>query len=54
MTTVQLVDIGMEDTVDETNTGALVWVLIREFDVNLPETALKRSYQGARLAYTEV
>lgn len=39
----QLIDIGVEDTVHETNAWALVGVLVRKFDMDLPETAFKRS-----------
>lgn len=37
----QLVDVGMEDAVHESNARALVGVLIRQLDVNFPETALE-------------
>lgn len=37
----QLIDIGMENAVDKPYAGTLVWVLIGQFDVNLPMTSLK-------------
>ena len=37
----QLIDIGMENAVDKSYAGALVWVLIGQFDVNLPVTTLE-------------
>ena len=39
---VQLIDVGVEYPVDEANAGTLVRVLVWQFDVDLPETALER------------
>jgi hypothetical protein len=39
----QLVNVGMEDAVQETDTRRLVWVILRQLNVNLPDTALKWS-----------
>lgn len=36
---VQLVDVGVKDAIDEANARAFVRVLVREFDVDFPETA---------------
>ena len=33
---VQLVDIGMKNSVDETDAGALVWILIGQFHMDFP------------------
>jgi len=40
---VQFVDIGMEYPVHEADAGAFVRILIRQLDVDLPETALEWS-----------
>ena len=40
----QLVNIWVEYPVYETDTGTLVRVLIRQLDVDLPETAFEGSY----------
>ena len=37
----QLVDIGMEDLIDEANTRALIRVLVRQLDMNLPQAAFE-------------
>jgi len=41
---VQFINVGVEYPVHEADAGTLVRVLIRQLDVNLPETALKRCY----------
>lgn len=33
---IQFVDIGVEDSIDEADTGTLVGVLVGEFDVDFP------------------
>lgn len=38
----QLVNVGVEDAVDESNTRALVGILVREFHMDLPMPAGKR------------
>ena len=35
------VDVGMEDLIDEANTRALIRVLVRQLDMNLPQAAFK-------------
>lgn len=40
---VQLVDIGVEYLVHETNAGRLEWILVGELDMDLPDTACERS-----------
>lgn len=40
---VQLVDVGVEDTVYESDAGRFVGVLIGEFDMNFPKPPLKWS-----------
>lgn len=37
----QLVDIWVEDSVDESYAWALVWVLVRQFDVDFPEASVE-------------
>ena len=37
----QLVDVGVEDSIHEANARALVGVLVGQFDVDFPEAALK-------------
>ena len=37
----QLVDVGMEDLIDEANTRALIRVLVRQLDMNLPQAAFE-------------
>ena len=39
---IQLIDVGVKDTVDKADARTLIRVLVREFDVYLPETARKR------------
>jgi hypothetical protein len=41
----QLINIGMENTVHETDTRRLVRVTVRQLDVDLPNAALKGSYR---------
>ena len=43
MGNVQLVNVRMEDAVDEADTGALVGILVGEFDVDFPQTTLEGS-----------
>lgn len=38
---VQLIDVGMEYSIHESDAGTLVRILVGELDVNLPETALE-------------
>lgn len=38
---IQLVDVGVEYPVDEADTGALVGILVWQFDVYLPKTAFE-------------
>lgn len=38
---IQFVDVGMKYPVRKTNTGALVWVLLGQLDVNLPSSAFE-------------
>jgi hypothetical protein len=40
---IQLINVGVEYPVDEANTGALVRILVWQFDVDLPETAFEWS-----------
>lgn len=40
----QLIDVWVEDAIDESNAGTLVGILVRELDVDLPETAFEGSY----------
>lgn len=40
----QLVDVWVEDTVYEADARRLVWVLIGELDVDLPDAAFERGY----------
>lgn len=42
--TIQLINIGVEDAVDEADAGGFVGVLIGEFDVDFPAAALERCY----------
>lgn len=41
----QLVDIGMENAINKTNTRRLIRVRVWELDVDLPNSTLERSYQ---------
>lgn len=45
----QFVNVWVEDLVHESNARALVWVLLRQFDVNLPYTTCERCYLGKRV-----
>lgn len=38
----QLIDVGVEDAIDKSNTGALIRILIGELDVNFPMAASER------------
>lgn len=37
----QLVDVWVENSVDESDARAFVWVLVRQFDVDLPKASGK-------------
>lgn len=44
----QLINVGMEDAIDKSDAGALIRILIREFDVDFPVSTSER--RCARLA----
>lgn len=39
----QLINVWVEYSVDEADTRALVWILVGQLDMDLPETTLKGS-----------
>ena len=43
---IQLINVGVEYPVDEADARALVWILVWQFDVYLPETAFEGCYKG--------
>lgn len=49
----QLVNIGMEDSIDETDTGALVRVLIRELNMDLPASAGEGCYRSMQSEFLQ-
>jgi hypothetical protein len=50
LSSLQLVDIWVKDAVDEADARGFVWILVREFDVDLPDTTLKG---GCKLAVSK-
>jgi len=50
LSNLQLVDIWVKDAVDEADARGLVRILVREFDVDLPDTTLKG---GCRLSVSK-
>jgi len=47
----QLVNVRMENPVYEADARAFVWILIGEFNVNLPEAAGERCYGAGQWKY---
>jgi hypothetical protein len=45
----QFIDVWMEDAIHKSNTRALIWILIWQLDVDLPQTANKRSWGAVSL-----
>lgn len=46
------IDVGVEDPVHKADTWGLVWILIRELNMNLPDPSRKRSYRQKYDEYT--
>lgn len=46
MDSIQLVDVGVEYPVNEADAGALVWILVWQLDVDLPESAFEWRCNG--------